>query len=76
MTVRIAFEISESLHDRLRRSAEGSCTSIGDLIVHALEQVYVAPEKKEPVTGPLARGKGWLGPQFPEGENPHDLIFS
>jgi hypothetical protein len=76
MAVRIAFGISESLHDRLRCKAERSGTSMSNLIVHALEQVYKAPEKKEPMTGPLVRGKGRLGPQFPEDENPHDLISS
>jgi hypothetical protein len=76
MAVRIAIEISESLHDRLRRRAERSGTSIGNLIVRALEQVYEAPGRKERVTGPLVRGKRGLGPQCPEDENPHDLVSS
>ncbi len=76
MAVRTTVDIPDPLHDRLRHRAERSGASIRSLIVHALEQVYEAPGKKEPVTGPLVRGKGRLGPQFPEDENPHDLVFS
>ena len=76
MAVRTTVDIPEPLHDRLRHRAERSGTSIRRLIVHALEQVYEESGKKEPVTGPLVRGQGRLGPQFPEDENPHDLVFS
>jgi hypothetical protein len=31
--------------------------------------------KKKPVTGPLVRDSGKLGPQFPKDENPHDRCF-
>jgi hypothetical protein len=27
------------------------------------------------VTGPLVTGSGKLGPDFPDDENPHDLVF-
>jgi hypothetical protein len=51
-------------------------TSIGSLIVWAIEQVYTDAGEKEAVPGPLVCGSGKLGPRFPEDENPHDLIFS
>jgi hypothetical protein len=76
MAVRTTVDIPEPLHDRLRHRAERSGTSIRSLIVNALEQVYEDSGRKEPVTGPLVRGRGRLGPQFPEDENPHDLVFS
>jgi hypothetical protein len=31
--------------------------------------------KKKPVTGPLVRDSGKLGPQFPKDENPDDAAF-
>jgi hypothetical protein len=76
MAVRTTVDIPEPIHDRLRSRAERSGTSIRRLIVHALEQVYVDPGKKEPITGPLILAKGKRGPQFPKDENPHDLVFS
>jgi hypothetical protein len=76
MAVRTTVDIPEPLHDELRHRAERSGTSVRRLIVHALEQVYADPGKKEPVTGPLVRGQAKLGPRFPEDENPHDLVFS
>jgi hypothetical protein len=76
MPVRTTVDIPEPLHDALRHRAERSGTSIRSLIVHALEQVYAEPGKKERVTGPLVRGKGKRGPNFPEDENPHDLVLS
>jgi hypothetical protein len=76
MPIRTTVDIPEPLHDRLRHRAESSGTSIRSLIVRAIEQVYTDTGKKEPVTGPLVRGSGSLGPRFPENENPHELIFS
>jgi hypothetical protein len=73
MSVRITFEIPESLHVRLRQRAERSGTSIRSLIVDALEQVYEDSGLKVPVTGPMVAAKGKRGPQFPKDENPHDL---
>jgi hypothetical protein len=76
MAVRTTVDIPEPLHDRLRRRAESSGASIRSLIVSAVEQAYADSGKKEPVTGPLVRGRGKLGERFPEDENPHDLVFS
>jgi hypothetical protein len=76
MAVRTTVDIPEPLHDRLRRRAENSGTSIRSLIVSAIEQAYAESGKKEPVTGPIVRGSGKLGPRFPQDENPHDLVFS
>lgn len=76
MPIRTTVDIPVPLHDRLRRSAESSGTSIRALIVRALEQTYMDTGGKEPVTEPLVRDKGKLGPRFPEDENPHDLVFS
>jgi hypothetical protein len=76
MAVRVTVEIPVPLHDRLRRRAKSSGVSIRSLIVQAIEQAYPELARKgRPVTGPLIRGKGKLGPQFPTDENPHDLIF-
>ena len=76
MAVRTTVEIPDPLHERLRHRAERSGTSIRSLIVRALEQVYSEPRKGEYVTGPLVTGSGKLGPDFPDDENPHDLVFS
>jgi hypothetical protein len=76
MAVRTTVDIPEPLHDRLRRRAESSGTSIRSLIVSAIEQTYPGPAKGHPVTGPLIRSTGKRGPRFPTDENPHDLVFS
>lgn len=76
MAVRTTVDIPEPLHERLRRRAESSGTSIRSLIVRALEETYSSKGKGKRVTGPMVRGKGKLGPRFPTDENPHDLIFS
>jgi hypothetical protein len=75
MPVRTTVDIPEPLHDRLRRRAETSGTSIRSLIVRAIEETYAKPKKGERVTRPLIRTKGKLGPRFPVDENPYDLIF-
>jgi hypothetical protein len=76
MAVRTTVDIPEPLHDRLRKRAEDTGTSMRKLIVQALEQTYVEPRKGRPVTGPLIRKSGKLGPRFPVDENPHDLVLS
>ena len=76
MAVRTTVDIPESLHDRLRRRAESTGTSIRSLIVRAIEEKYTNAGKKEHLTAPPVRGSGKLGPQFPKDENPHDLVFS
>lgn len=76
MAVRTTIDIPEPLHERLRRRAQDSGTSIRSLVVRALEETYAEPRKRRPVTGPLIRGTGKLGPRFPVDENPHDLILS
>lgn len=76
MAVRTTVDIPEPLHERLRRRAESSGTSIRSLIVRALEETYTEKGKGRRVTGPMVRGKGKLGPRFPTDENPHDLIIS
>ena len=75
MAVRTTVDIPEPLHDRLRQRAESSGASIRSLIVSALEQTYADKRKGRKVTGPLIRVKGKLGPRFPVGENPHDLVI-
>jgi hypothetical protein len=74
MAVSTTLEIPEHLHERLRKKAEESGASIGDLIVQALEHEY-PPRKGERITGPLITGTGKRGPLYPTDENPHDLIF-
>ncbi len=76
MAVRTTVDIPQPLHDGLRRRAERSGTSIRSLIVRAIEQAYSEPKKGGYVTGPLVKGRGKLGPAFPEDTNPHDLVFS
>ena len=76
MAVRTTVDIPEPLHDRLRRRAEDTGTSMRTLIVQALEQTYAEPRKGKYVTGPLVRKTGKLGPRFPVDENPHDLVLS
>jgi hypothetical protein len=73
MAVHTTLEIPESLHERLRQQAEESGSTIGDVIVRALEHEYGA-RQKEFLTGPLITGKGKRGPLYPTDENPHDLI--
>ena len=76
MPVRTTVDIPEPLHQLLRDRAEESGASIRSLIVRALEQTYAERRKGAVVTGPLVKGKGKLGPAFPNDENPHDLVFS
>jgi hypothetical protein len=76
MPARTIVELPESLHERLKERARSSGLSIRSLIVRAVEQTYAEPRKGRPVTGPLIRGKGKLGPRFPVDENPHDLVLS
>jgi hypothetical protein len=76
VAIRTNVDIPEPLYHRLRHRAESLGTSIGSLIVWAIEQVYTDAGEKEAVPGPLVCGSGKLGPRFPEDENPHDLIFS
>ena len=75
MAIRTTVDIPEPLHDRLRHRAERSGVSIRSLIIRAIERAY-SENKKEYVTGPMVTGPGKLGPDFPENENPHDLVFS
>ena len=76
MAIRTTVDIPEPLHDRLRRRAEQSGTSVRALIVRAIEQTYGPLKKSNYVTGPLIAGRGKLGPAFPKDENPHHLVFS
>jgi hypothetical protein len=76
MAVRTTVDIPEPLHDRLRKRAEVTGTSMRMLIVQALEQTYAEPRKRRPVTGPLIPATGKRGPLFPTDENPHDLVIS
>ena len=73
MAVPATVEIPRPLDDRLRRRAGSGGVSIRSLIVTAIEQTYAAPLKGRPVTGPLIRPIGQLGPRFPTEENPHEL---
>ena len=48
------------------------------LVVRAIEETYTETEsikKGERVTVHLIRTKGKLGPRFPVGGNPNDLVF-
>jgi hypothetical protein len=76
MAVRTTVDIPEPLHNRLRRRAQDTGTSMRMLIVQALEQTYAEPRKGKYVTGPLVRKTGKLGPRFPVDENPYDLVLS
>jgi hypothetical protein len=76
MPARAIIELPESLHERLRERSRSTGVSIDSLIVQAVEQIYASPKKGRPVTGPMIKGTGKLGPRFPVDENPHDLIFS
>jgi hypothetical protein len=76
MAVRTTIDIPEPLHDRLRRQAQDSGTSIRSLVVRALEQTYADTKKKRKVNGPLIPAAGKRGPRYPVDENPHDLILS
>ena len=76
MAFRVTVGIPETLHERLRRRAQDTGTSMRTLIVQAIEQAYAEPRKGKFVTGPLVRKIGKLGPRFPVDENPHDLVIS
>jgi metal-responsive CopG/Arc/MetJ family transcriptional regulator len=75
MPVRTTVDIPEPLHDRLRRRAESSGTSIRSLIVRAIEETYAESKRGERVTGPMIPATGKRGPRYPVDENPHDLIL-
>jgi hypothetical protein len=76
MAIRTTVDIPEPLHGKLRQRAEQSGTSIRGLIIRAIEQAYDDHKKGDCLTRPLVTGSGKLGPDFPEDENPHDLVFS
>jgi hypothetical protein len=81
MPARTTIELPQTLHERLKQRSRASGASIRTLVVRALEETYAdtgnsAPKAGRPVTGPLIRRKGKLGPRFPVDENPHDLVFS
>lgn len=75
MAVRTTVDIPEPLHDKLRQRAEQSGTSIRGLIIRAIEHAYADRQKGDYLKSPLITGSGKLGPDFPEDENPHDLVF-
>jgi hypothetical protein len=76
MKIRTTIDFPGDLHDKLRRRAEQTGTSIQALVIGAIEQVYSDPKKGVYVTGPLVTGQGELGPAFPVDENPHTIVFS
>jgi hypothetical protein len=76
MAIRTTVDIPAPLYERLRHRAERSGTSIGALVIRALDQVYSETGKEAYVTGPLITGPGKLGRNFPKDENPHNLVFS
>ena len=76
MAIRTTVDIPDPLHDALRQRAQKAGTSIRALIIRAIEQTYAGQVGNDLVTGPLVKGSGKLGPEFPVDENPHDLVFS
>jgi hypothetical protein len=76
MPVRTTVDIPEPLHEALRHRSQQSGTSIRALIVRALDLAYGGSTERTPVTGPMVKGRGKLGPAFPTDENPHDVVFS
>ncbi|MGD0499044.1 MAG: CopG family transcriptional regulator [Bryobacteraceae bacterium] len=75
MAVRTTVDIPEALYARLRRKAERSGASIRSLIIRAIEEIYGEAPENDYVKAALVAGPGKLGPQFPEDENPHSLVF-
>jgi hypothetical protein len=73
--MRVTLEVPEPLFEVLRKRAVDGGVSIRSLILAALEEAYFEPRKGNRIRGPMVRGKGKLGPQFPVDENPHDLVF-
>ena len=76
MNIRTTVDIPAELHGRLRQQSEAAGVSVRSLIVRALEEIYSDAPKGRPVTGPLVRFEGTLGPAFPVDENPYDAVFS
>ncbi len=76
MFVRTTVDIPEPLHAALRQRAESAGTSIGSLIVFAIEQTYANRSKGRYVTGALAEAAGTFGPAFSGDENPQDFVLS
>ena len=83
MAVRTTIGIPESVHEAIKRSADGEGVSVEELIILALERAFggsdverlgTKPVKKGFVTGPPIVVKGQLGPRFPTDETPWDLI--
>jgi hypothetical protein len=69
MRVRTAADIPGELHDKLRRRAEQTGTSIRSLVIGAIGQVYRDPKKGAYLTGPLVKATGELGFACPIDEN-------
>jgi hypothetical protein len=77
MAIQTTIDIPEHLHEVLRAQADALGTSIPQLVIRAIEDVYPPPRKKgKMVTGPFIKGPMKPGPEFPTDENPHDLVFS
>lgn len=75
MGVPITVDIPEHLHETLKSRAEALHTSVPELVIQAIQEVYPQPRKKgKMITGPFL-SVGELGPEFPADENPYDLVF-
>jgi hypothetical protein len=76
MTIRTTVDLPKALHDKLKRRAADSGTSMRALIILALEETYPVRRKGKMLTGPIIKTDGKFGPDFPTDENPHDLVLS
>jgi hypothetical protein len=75
MVVRTTVDIPGELHKELRKRSLQTGSSIRSLIVGAIEERYVLGPKGRPVTGPLVRGKGRLGPLARKDVNLNTLMI-
>ena len=75
MSVRTTVDIPDELYATLRQRAAREKVSIRSLVIMSIEEKFKPKRRRVPVTGPLMRCKGKLGPLFPTTENPYDVIF-
>lgn len=75
MTIRTTIDLPSALHERLRREAHESRTSMKRLIVAAVEDRCRTNKQRRILTGPLVTKPLKLGPRFPDKETPYDLLL-
>jgi hypothetical protein len=68
MNIRTTLDVPISLHQEIKRRAQGSNKSMRQVMIRCLEEGIRGKSKGTPVRGPLITGKGKRGPLYPKDE--------